>query len=479
MAEQREKNLETDVLRNPGPGFLSTHLATLFTALFAVVLIFMLWTYGPDYKVLMHNLDSSRLAKVTTELQKANIAYQYDSQSGSVLVPENSLYHAKFVLGSRGLGPETVSQLLPDQDAFAQQPGTGSGTLLEAASGKTQYFALEAELAKTVSSINNIQSARVHLALKESGNGQQSDKSRASVFVRLMPGRTLGEAQLSSISQLISASVPGMAAENVAVIDHSGNLLKSTSDSSSNTLQSRRYSYVRMLEQSYINKIESVLTPIFGEDALRIRVDADVSFSNPGQFDSSAKINQHDHSIGKLLVTVVVDNKYAHNNSGQLVSFGRSTKELQRIESLTRDAISFDAQRGDQINVFNEPFTKLASTEQEFSLLENTRSQYYMKIFMIAALGILLVYMVLRFVIQKIMELKPVNLIAESNTGHVERSLSTSESEHSGMQSSKEANGGSSENVYEALLLKTRKQVEDNPAHVARVIKAWVRDNGR
>src|SRR3546814_7510589 len=49
----------------------------------------------------------------------------------------------------------------------------------------------------------------------------------ASVFLKLAPGRVLGEAQVRSIVNLVASSVPGLPADRVSVVDQSGTLLRS------------------------------------------------------------------------------------------------------------------------------------------------------------------------------------------------------------------------------------------------------------
>ncbi|WP_455375200.1 flagellar M-ring protein FliF C-terminal domain-containing protein [Kaarinaea lacus] len=457
----------------------SAFFATLFTGVLALVLISLFWVYNPSYVVLIQKLDSETLARVSAELQKSNIAYQYDSQTGNILVPENSLYQAKFVLGTKGLEQSTLSRLLLD-DEYQKHDVSGSQPVSQ--SVPTKYFALETELARTISSINNIQWARVHLAIDDKSATPGDNKSRASVFVRLARGRSLGESQITSISHLIAASVANLSTKNVTIIDQSGNLLKSTEDNAPGSTASMHYRYARILEQSYINELEGVLIPIFGESAVRVRVDANISFKESQQPSLPINQEQPSHSIKNISATVVVDNKLLNDNNGKLVSMARSRKELEKIEGLVKETIGFNEQRGDRVNVFNESFRALHETvDQENSGIFSEKNQlYYLKALIIAFFVLTLSYFVLRYLVQKVMEMKPVNLVPDTGAAGAVNIPATSAN-----------NGGSIEAVqadidvpkvmstYEALLSKTRQQVNDNPAHVAKVIKSWVRDNGR
>ena len=459
----------------------SAFFATLFTGVLALVLILMFWVYTPSYVVLIQKLDSETLARVSAELQKSNIAYQYDSQTGNILVPENSLYQAKFVLGTKGLEQSTMSRLLFDEQ-YQKYDVSGSPPVSQ--SVPTKYFALETELARTISSINNIEWARVHLAIDDNKSATPGDnKSRASVFVRLARGRGLGESQLTSISHLIAASVANLSTHNVTIIDQSGNLLKSTEDNAPGSTASMHYRYARILEQSYINKLESVLIPIFGESAVRVRVDANIGFKETQQ--PSLPINQEkpSHSIKNLTATVVVDNKLHNDNNGKLVSMARSRKELEKIEGLVKEAIGFNEQRGDRVNVFNESFRALYDTvDQENSGLFSRENQlYYLKALIIALIALTLSYFILRYLVQKVMEMKPVSLVPEVGSASAVSIPAMSDNSNSGSIEADQADLDVPKvmSTYDALLSKTRQQVNDNPAHVAKVIKSWVRDNGR
>ncbi len=453
----------------------SAIFATLFTGVLALVLVLMFWIYSPSYVVLMQNLDSPTLARVTADLQKSNIAYQYDSQTGNILVPEKSLYQAKFALGSKGLEQDAMLRLMLEDE-------NKNSNTRDNPKFPTKYFALETELARTISSIDNIEWARVHLAIDETGSASAVEKSRASVFVRLARGRSLGESQITSISHLIASSVANLSTQNVTIIDQSGNLLKSNQENASGSVAATRYNYARILEQSYVNKLEGVLVPIFGERSVRVRVDIDIEFKEAGQPSLPINQEQPSHIIRKALATVVVDNKLVNNNNGQLVSVSRTKQELERIEALVKQAIDYDEQRGDRVNVFNEPFRAVPDTVEinGLQLFSRENRPYLLKVALVALLGLLLAYYVLRYLVQKIIEMKPVNVVPElAAAGAVNAPSGKDKAE--GVNDI-ENPGNDASNVlsaYESLLARTRQQVNDNPAHVAKVIKSWVRDNGR
>jgi len=141
--------------------------------------------------------------------------------------------------------------------------------------------ALEGELSRTISSIAAVAGARVHLAIpKQTAFLRDEQKPTASVLVNLHTGRTLDAAQVAGIVHLISSSVPQLSNDNVSVIDQDGSLLTKKPDPMRMaSLDPTQLKYVKELEESYIDRINSILKPILGTGNFRAQVTADVDFS--------------------------------------------------------------------------------------------------------------------------------------------------------------------------------------------------------
>jgi flagellar M-ring protein FliF len=61
--------------------------------------------------------------------------------------------------------------------------------------------------------------------------------------------------------------------------------------------------------------------------------------------------------LARLTIAVVVDNKAAPDGKGKSVPL--TTQELQHLTDLTKNAVGFDAQRGDSVSVINLPFSSV------------------------------------------------------------------------------------------------------------------------
>jgi flagellar M-ring protein FliF len=117
------------------------------------------------------------------------------------------------------------------------------------------------------------------------------EPAKASVVLTLLPGRVLGEGQVSAIVHMVSGSVPELAAEDVTVVNQDGRLL-SAEISSGNDLDGSQLEYIAEVERSYQQRIEHILTPILGRDNVRAQVAAQIDFSRREQTSERYGPNQ-------------------------------------------------------------------------------------------------------------------------------------------------------------------------------------------
>jgi flagellar M-ring protein FliF len=232
-----------------------------------------LWSSTPNYSLLYGSLAQNDASEVVAALQQSGIEYKVDETTGAVMIPTKDLHEARLKLAGQGLprGDGLGFELLQ------QDTGFGTSRLVEAA---RHQRALEGELARTIATLGGVQSARVHLATpKQSVFVRKSKKTSASVAVKLFPGRILEKGQVASIVHLVASSVPELETENVTVVDHKGNLLSGQGDEKGMMLTTSQFEYTKNLEEHYRERIESILAPMLGEDAVRAQVTADIDFT--------------------------------------------------------------------------------------------------------------------------------------------------------------------------------------------------------
>ncbi|MFH1872314.1 MAG: flagellar basal-body MS-ring/collar protein FliF, partial [Pseudomonadota bacterium] len=413
-------------------------IAMLGFALFVAVLIGgLLWAKEPSYAVLFSIADEKDGGNIVAALQQQNIPYRFSEGGHTILVPQAVVHDTRLRLAAQGLpkGGLVGFELLENQkmgiSQFAEQVNYQRG--------------LEGELARSVQSLAAVKGARVHLAIpKQSAFLRDDQKTSASVLVSLVPGRRLEAAQVAGIVNLVASSVPQLTPGRVSVIDQDGNLLSQQKDPLRDAgLDASQIKYVRDIEAAYVKRIETILSPIVGDNNVRAQVAADVDFSQTDQiaetfrpnpppgtairsqltaesssgspaaagipgalsnqppapatapiqggesagfasgaaglqnFSKSATTNyevdktvRHTKvapgAIRRLSVAVVVNYRTAAPATTQAASrapakpLPLSEADMKQINDLAREAMGYNQERGDTLNVANAPFTVIA-----------------------------------------------------------------------------------------------------------------------
>jgi flagellar M-ring protein FliF len=261
---------------------------------FAVVL----WSQQPDYRPLYGSLSGLDTNQVIETLTAADIAYTLEPNSGALLVKADDLPRARLKLAAAGVAPSDGNHGFEMLD---QDQGLGTSQFMET----TRYRrSLEGELARTVSSLNNVKSARVHLAIPKSSVFVRDErKPTASVLVDLYPGRSLESSQVMAIVNLVATSVPELDKSQVTVVDQKGELLSSQGENSELSMAGKQYDYSRRMEGMFTQRVHNILQPVLGSGRYKAEVSADVDFSavestsemfNPDQpaLRSEQKVNE-------------------------------------------------------------------------------------------------------------------------------------------------------------------------------------------
>ena len=215
-------------------------------------LLYMALASGPQ-RILYSSLNDTERAEVAAALDQGGISYQIDNGTGTLTVDEDDVYRARMLVASNGglAAPESTAEML---DAIP----IGSSRTLE---GERLRNVRERELMMTITEIDGVESARVHLAQAEkSVFVREAVDPSASVMVRMARGRSLGESQVNAIVNLVAGSVPGMTPDMVRVVDQHGQLLsdRKSADGAGLELQTG-------YEEKLRAQIAQLLVPMLGE----------------------------------------------------------------------------------------------------------------------------------------------------------------------------------------------------------------------
>ena len=248
-----------------------------FAASIALGFAVVLWSQSDSYRPLMSSLNEVDSSAIVEILERNQIKYRIDPSSGALLVKEDQIHRARMqVAGADIRQPNTVGYEL-----LETEQGLGTSQFMENA----RYLrSVEGELSRTISSLDSIRQARVHLAVpRQSVFLRDQRKPSASVFLSLTPGRAMDASQANSIMRLVASSIPQMDSKDVTIVDQRGNLLSQREESETDKAMARQLEHTRLVEQRINERIRSILEPIAGPGRFQTAVSVDVDFTKVEQ----------------------------------------------------------------------------------------------------------------------------------------------------------------------------------------------------
>lgn len=226
----------------------------------------------PTYRPLDYQLTQRNMSSIVDVLEKARISYKINEQDGVVLVPAQDFESARIKLAAAGVPKDNGFNFsyMNDQNALTNSQFQENARYL---------LALEDDLGKTISGIEGISGARVHIAIPRNNLfADENNKVTASVLVNIAPGLSSNKEIIRSIIQIIASSVPGLDPKNVSITDQYGHLLSDGTDPNS-LYSAAQLSYQNNVQSYYEKRIETMLVPILGESKVIVRVNADIDFT--------------------------------------------------------------------------------------------------------------------------------------------------------------------------------------------------------
>ncbi len=212
------------------------------------------------------NLGAEDSADAAGALKAAGVPFRLEAGGSALAVPANKVYDARLLLAAAGLprGGGVGFELF-DRGDLGVSEFTQKVNLRRA---------IEGELARTISRLGPVRSARVHLTLGEKGLFKDEDrKAQAAVVVNLQPGRTLAEQEVAGIRHLVASAVSGLAANSVTLVDGKGNVL------SAETPWGEAGAWQKKMERDLERRVVDLLEQAVGPGAVVARITAQVDSS--------------------------------------------------------------------------------------------------------------------------------------------------------------------------------------------------------
>ena len=254
------------------------------------------WTSRPDFALLYGKLDEGEASKVIAALDESKVPYQVRG-AGAIYVPSDKVYQARMQMAGKGIPRgEGVGFEIFDKANF------GISDFVQRAN---YTRAVQGELARTISQLDQIESARVMIVMPE--NRLLVDTSRkptASVFVRVKGAATLPAAAVNSIRFLVANSVEGLQVNNVSVVDNQGNVLSENDESDSIAgLSNNQLTARRNIEQYLAKKAQGMLEQVLGPGQAVVRVSAELNW------DTVTRTEEKFDPDGQVVRTAVINDE--------------------------------------------------------------------------------------------------------------------------------------------------------------------------
>lgn len=465
MAE--EKNIAPSQVKNFIDRFTPSQRIFLISVIALTIIVMILIINAAtafNYGVLFSNLTPKDSGLILEQLKSKKVPYKIVSDGSVIKVPENKIAELRIELAANGLpegggvGFEIFDKTSLSTSGFAQD---------------INYIrAVESELAKSISQLREVISAKVHIAMpKRSAFIEDQEPAKASIILKMKPGAQFSGNTIPAILHLTAQSVEGLKPENIAIVDVAGNILSKPADDQEEMFTDSRFSYQKNLENSFSRKIVNLLEPIVGPGKVRANVKLALDFDKvetteetvdpdrlakvsekseissstgglkaggsqnsgaPGSagrsksensqvnYEVSKKVTHVIKPVGeikKISAAIIVDDGVkVETVDGQLQKDirKRTPEELQTLTRLVQVAVGYNTERGDIVEVVNLSFDTSALAESDF-LQEQEKKQLFIndliKYGIYALIILLLFFLILRPVFKKVIE-----IFKDSNT---------------------------------------------------------------
>jgi len=412
----------------------------------------------PTMALLYSGLESGAAGEVVAALEKMNV--ETDVRGNSIFVPSNRRDFVRMALAQEGLPQQGQAgyELLENLNGFST-----TSEIFDV----TYWRAMEGELARTILATPGVSAARVHIAHGRGGAFSRNGPEPKGVVTVTMGRGGLSASQANAIRFLVASSVPGLAAEQVAVLDSDkGVILSPGASDAAMDAAADASDRERRMEADVLNLLEARVGA--GNARVQIALDIDTereaisermidpegrvisgkntkeitektSGSEGGALSVASNLAEGDDSgsqtssertqtdqiieydisevrrerekapgaIRRLSAAVLVNHIAAQNADGETEWSPRSDEELEALKELISMAVGFSEERGDTITIQSMPFKEITNdgVTVERNLVGDFIESHLMMIIQIAVLSIVTLILAL-FVVKPVLSAK-------------------------------------------------------------------------
>jgi flagellar M-ring protein FliF len=294
-----------DTIRSLGPARLAV-LGGVFVGLLVFFVFVSAQVSKPSLTLLYGSLSSVDSASVAAKLDEMKIPFEASADGAQIRVPKNEIGRARMVLAQEGL-PNGGTM---GYEIFDQKNGFGTTSFVQ---NINQVRALQGELARTISTLDAVDFAKVHLVLPQRELfSRDTQESSASVTLKLKPTARLSREQIYGIQNLVANAVPGLKVAHVSIIDTEANLLAGGDKDDTGAMDAAKDADQRRAYEERMNSaIEDMVGRIVGFNKVRAHVTADLNFDRVTQNQES-----YDPEGQVVRSTQTVDDKSNESGGG-------------------------------------------------------------------------------------------------------------------------------------------------------------------
>ncbi len=381
--------------------------AALLLTIFGTYLVAQM-AQRPSMVLLYSGLEGKAAGAVISELEQRGIASEV--RANSIYVPEPDRDRVRMNLAASGLPAS-------GQDGYELLDGlSGFGTTAEMFDAAF-WRAKEGELARTLLATPGIRQARVHIgAPRRRSFARTRSMPTASITLTGSSG-VVSRQDATAARYLVALAVPGLAAEQVAVIDTVNGVLLRPGDNGMGGTGDNGEQANKMTAQ-----VEALLAARVGEGRARVTVniertretesisrrvidpesralresntiemaekgsdsggnvtvasnlpdgDAQADGNSSSERDENRKTDRYDYTetreeilrpagtLKRISVAVLLDEIRTTAEDGTRSAEPRTAAEIAKLENLVKSAVGFDAERGDVVTVESISFAEI------------------------------------------------------------------------------------------------------------------------
>lgn len=276
------------VIKNMSPSKMAS-IAAIIIFLISFFIYVAVQMSRNEYAVLYSELELSNARQIVDKLEASGIDYQLEKNGTEILVPVGDVNRLRLETVDFALGSGTSSvgyEVFDNTDALGSTNFVQNVNLLRA---------LEGELARTISSVDNIRSARVHLVMpKREIFSREEQKPSASVVIKTKEG-ALNPQSIQAIQKLIAAAVPKLDMKDISIVDSNGNLLTEFSEEQNEIIKKSSNETMRLEQEYKLNKrLQDLLEKSLGRGKAQAQVNLEMDFdevvTNEEIFDPDSQV---------------------------------------------------------------------------------------------------------------------------------------------------------------------------------------------